>query len=208
MKKQKKEEIMTETEFVEPIVLQGAETKLALARRVIRHLKLQIENLERFMESASASEDVEVMLKQQGDEMDALLGPALGERSIEGVFDGEQMIGEDGQKYAVPPNYASKSKLVEGDLLRLTINHQGRFLFKQKGPIDRQRMMGTLVQDENTQDWLVVADGRKFHVLGAAISFHKGESNDQAVILVPKSSPSKWAAVENVIKKGMEEGEW
>ena len=34
---------------------------------------------------------------------------------IEGIFDGQIMIGPDGKNYPVPANYASKSKLVEGD---------------------------------------------------------------------------------------------
>ena len=35
-------------------------------------------------------------------------------RVVEGVFDGQNMVGSDGKIYSVPPNYASKSKLVEG----------------------------------------------------------------------------------------------
>ena len=31
------------------------------------------------------------------------------------------MIGPDGKNYPVPANYASKSKLIEGDILKLTI---------------------------------------------------------------------------------------
>ena len=37
---------------------------------------------------------------------------------IEGVFDGQIMVGPDGKTYPVPANYASKSKLVEGDIFR------------------------------------------------------------------------------------------
>src|SRR5690606_2361075 len=44
---------------------------------------------------------------------------------IEGVFDGQTMIGPDGKTYPVPANYASKSKLVEGDILKLTIADDG-----------------------------------------------------------------------------------
>ena len=47
---------------------------------------------------------------------------------IEGVFDGQTMIGPDGKNYPVPANYASKSKLVEGDILKLTINEGGGFI--------------------------------------------------------------------------------
>ena len=40
---------------------------------------------------------------------------------IEGVFDGQNMIGPDKKTYSVPANYASKSKLIPGDVLKLTI---------------------------------------------------------------------------------------
>ena len=53
---------------------------------------------------------------------------------IEGVFDGQNMVGSDGKTYPVPANYASKSKLVQGDILKLTIAEDGAFLYKQIGP--------------------------------------------------------------------------
>ena len=46
---------------------------------------------------------------------------------IEGIFDGQKMAGPDGKEYPVPANYASKSKLVEGDILKLTIADDGSF---------------------------------------------------------------------------------
>jgi hypothetical protein len=178
--------------------LSGAETKLALALRVVRDLKSRLDNLERLLESRSETADPEAYIMSSVD--DTSFGSFEG-RSIEGVFDGEHMVGEDGRQYSVPPNYASKSKLVEGDLLRLTISENGRFLFKQKGPIERQRLVGSLVQDELSGDWKVVAGGNGYRVLAAAISFHKGDVGDEVVILVPKNAPSRWAAVENMIKK-------
>ena len=44
---------------------------------------------------------------------------------IEGVFDGQMMLSPDGKNYPIPANYASKSKLVEGDLMKLTIAEDG-----------------------------------------------------------------------------------
>jgi hypothetical protein len=38
-------------------------------------------------------------------------------------------------------------------------------------------------------------------VIKASITYFRGADGDEAVILVPKHSPSKWAAVENVIKR-------
>ncbi len=178
--------------------LSSEDTKAALALRVVRDLRSRLENLERLLESRQEPANLDAFALDQSDDM--TYGSFEG-RSIDGVFDGQNMVGEDGRKYLVPPNYASKSKLVEGDLLRLTIAENGRFLFKQKGPIERQRLVGTLVQDELTGDWKVVASGNGYKVLPAATSFHKGEVGDDVVILVPKDAPSRWAAVENIVKK-------
>ena len=60
---------------------------------------------------------------------------------IEGVFDGQTMIGPDGKNYPVPANYASKSKLVEGDILKLTISDDGGFVYKQIGPVARRQII-------------------------------------------------------------------
>jgi len=120
-------------------------------------------------------------------------------RIIEGVFDGERMIGPDGKEYSMPANYASKSKLVEGDILKLTITDGGTFIYKQIGPIERSRLIGKL--EKNSEgDFAVAVDGRHWHILTASVTYFKGEAGDEAVILIPKSGNSKWAAVENIIK--------
>ncbi|MEI6379098.1 MAG: hypothetical protein WCO55_05550 [Candidatus Falkowbacteria bacterium] len=121
-------------------------------------------------------------------------------RIVEGVFDGEKMIGSDGEIYAVPVNYASKSKLVEGDILKLTITNQGAYLFKQIGPIERNRLVGQLAEDELGNFW-VLHDGRKWRILSASVTYFKGDPGDEATILVPKEGSSRWAAVENIVKK-------
>ncbi|MBI5734002.1 MAG: hypothetical protein HY973_03610 [Candidatus Kerfeldbacteria bacterium] len=121
---------------------------------------------------------------------------------IEGVFDGQNMVGPDGKLYSVPANYASKSKLVEGDLLKLTISPDGSFIYKQIGPVERDRIVGVLVKDSESEDFRVMAQGRFYKVLLASITYFKSEVGDEVVILVPKGTASTWAAVENVIKKG------
>ena len=60
---------------------------------------------------------------------------------IEGVFDGQMMMGPDGKNYPIPANYASKSKLVEGDILKLTIAEDGSFIYKQIGSVDRKSVV-------------------------------------------------------------------
>ncbi|MCD4760348.1 hypothetical protein K8R42_00435 [bacterium] len=118
---------------------------------------------------------------------------------IEGIFNGQLMIGPDGKQYSVPANYASKSKLVEGDILKLTILGDGSFIFKQISPVDRSRLVGHLIRDKNTNEFVVLAGEKIYKVLMASVTYFKGDEGDEAVILAPKDSEGTWAAVENVI---------
>lgn len=122
---------------------------------------------------------------------------------IEGVFDGQNMVGPDGKKYPVPANYASKSKLVEGDVLKLTVADDGSFIYKQIGPVERQKKIGIITQTESG-DYRVVAEGQTYRVLLASLTYFKAEPGDEITIVVPKEGETEWAAVENLIRKGSE----
>ena len=182
--------------------LSANDTRLGLACRIIRRLREDLDHLERLLASEAEPGDIEALLKKTQTSTGDAYAQSGDSKIVEGVFDGEHMIGSDGRQYVVPPNYASKSKLVEGDILKLTIQPNGTFLYKQIGPIERSRVVGTVLRDEMTSEWRVLALGRKYNVLPAALSYHKGDEGDEAVILIPKEAPSKWAAVENVIKRG------
>lgn len=121
-----------------------------------------------------------------------------GERVIEGVFDGQNMQGNDGAEYPVPPNYASKSKLVEGDLLKLTIKTDGSFVYKQIKPVERRRAVGTLVVDDQG-NFGVATPERTYRVLLASVTFFKAEAGDELTILLPEHGEAEWGAVEHVI---------
>lgn len=123
-----------------------------------------------------------------------------GGKVIEGVFDGQNMIGPDNKQYPVPANYASKSKLVEGDVLKLTIAEDGSFIYKQIGPVERRKMIGVLMQDDKG-DYKVLAEGKVFKVLLASLTYFKGEAGDEVTIVVPQDGEATWAAVEHVIKR-------
>lgn len=114
---------------------------------------------------------------------------------IEGVFDGQMMIGPDGKNYPVPANYASKSKLVEGDMLKLTITEDGGFVYKQIGPTARRQIIGTLVQHDGS--YYVEANGREYRILLASVTYFRININDQVTIIIPEDNPeATWAAVE------------
>ncbi len=119
---------------------------------------------------------------------------------VEGVFDGQHMIGPDGKSYTIPANYASKSKLVEGDILKLTIGHDGSFIYKQIGPVARKHQQGTLVFDETSGGWkVVVQGGRSWRLLTASVTYYKGQPGDTVIALTPEHMTSSWAAVETVL---------
>jgi hypothetical protein len=114
---------------------------------------------------------------------------------IEGVFDGQKMAGPDGKEYPVPTNYASKSKLVEGDILKLTITDDGSFVYKQIGPIERKQIILTLVQHDGA--YYVEANGREYRILLASVTYFHISIGDQVTIIVPADNPDAvWAAVE------------
>lgn len=126
---------------------------------------------------------------------------STGEKIVEGVFNGEKMVGSDGKEYSVPPNYASKSKLVEGDMMKLTITASGSFVYKQINQIERKRVTGELISDPTTGGWSVLADGHTYKILTASVTFYKGKAGDEVIILIPTEGASEWGAVENIISK-------
>ena len=123
------------------------------------------------------------------------------ETIIEGTFDGQIMIGSDGKQYPVPANYASKSKLVEGDMLKLTITDNGTFLYKQIGPIERRHALGVVTQDESG-NYYILAGGKPYRTLLASITYFKATAGDEVAIVLPRDLEASWAAIENVIQKG------
>ena len=114
---------------------------------------------------------------------------------VEGVFDGQNMVGSDGKTYPVPANYASKSKLVQGDILKLTIADDGAFLYKQIGPIPRKQVVGALKLENG--HYYVDVNGKNYRVLLASVTYFKAKPGDQVSVNVPEDdSSSEWAALE------------
>lgn len=121
-------------------------------------------------------------------------------RIIEGTFDGQIMIGSDGKQYPVPANYASKSKLVEGDMLKLTITPDGSFIYKQIGPVERKIKIGVVYQDSEG-NYFITSEGKAYKVLLASITYFKVEPGDEVTLVVPRDIDSDWGAIENVLQR-------
>ncbi len=119
------------------------------------------------------------------------------EKIVEGIFDGQNMIGPDKTQYPVPANYASKSKLVEGDTLKLTIQPNGSFVFKQIELIPRKMTTGKLILEGN--QYKVLCTDKTYSVLYASVTFFKGSVGDNVTIIIPEDEKASWGAIENII---------
>ena len=154
-------------------LIQEAETNLAAAKELLMSVMGEDGNI---VTPKSSSDDV-------------------GGKIIEGVFDGQMMLGPDGKSYPISANYASKSKLVEGDILKLTIADDGSFIYKQISPVDRTQVIGTLVQHDGA--YYVETNGREYRILLASVTYFRINIGDQVTIIVPTDNPdATWAAVE------------
>lgn len=118
---------------------------------------------------------------------------------IEWIFTGDEMLGVDENKYLVPVNYASKSKLVQGDRMKLTIDPSGKMLYKQIQQIERETKVGLLTQDKGK--YQVVADGVAYDVLTAAVTHFKAWIGDNVTILLPAGKTATFGAIEAVMPK-------
>lgn len=124
------------------------------------------------------------------------------DEGIEGIFDGERMIGSDGKTYQVSANYASKSKLIEGDPLKLYITPEGKFFFKQLGPVERETVPAIL-KSEGNHFIVETEDGGTYSVLTASVTYYMSLFNirpgDRLMILLPTETQARWAVIDNIL---------
>ena len=121
-------------------------------------------------------------------------------RVIEGVFDGQNMVDKKGTVYPVPANYASKSKLIPGDVLKLTVTEEGKFLYKQIGPVERRTVIGPLVYNDG--QYQILADGKAYNVLLASVTYFRAVVGDEITLIIPMDDKAAdWGAIEAVLPK-------
>ncbi len=158
----------------------------------VKRLKSLIQEAETSLAAAK-----ELLLSLVGEEPEVTASvkeEALG-KIVEGVFDGQNMVGSDSKTYPVPANYASKSKLVQGDILKLTIAEDGSFMYKQIGPIPRKQLVGALELKDG--HYFVVVGDKRYRVLLASVTYFKAKPGDQVSVNVPEEDDSaEWAALE------------
>ena len=156
---------------------------------------------QKLRELKNSLEHLETVLMRTNQALNEVLAPEMKKETkeetiIEGIFDGEFMV-KDKKKYPIPPNYASKSKLVEGDKLKLKINPDGSFVYKQIEPTERKNLIGTLEQDE--KGYKVRVKNKSYRVLLASVTYFNAKPGDKISIVVPEDEKSTWAAVEETV---------
>jgi len=117
----------------------------------------------------------------------------------EGVFDGQNLIAQDGRKTEVPSNYAAKSKLVYGDILKV-FTDSGRQIFKQIDRVERKTVEGVLTKKEGK--WYLLTDIGTYKISDASAEYHKAELNNRASALIPAQNPKvPFASLERVFNE-------
>jgi hypothetical protein len=120
---------------------------------------------------------------------------------IEGVFDGYFMVGGDQKKYPVPMNYSSKTKLIPGDVLKLKVMSDGKFVYKLIKPAERKHLRAILSKTDENKFTANTEDGKVYFLNQAAVTFFKGSSGDELYIIVNEKDKGAFAAIEAIIKK-------
>ncbi|KKP38687.1 hypothetical protein A2483_04205 [Candidatus Peregrinibacteria bacterium RIFOXYC2_FULL_33_13] len=166
-------------------LIETAQSNLKSAKKILTDLMGGDLNDETFAKAASS-----LNKEESGND---------GDKIIEGIFDGQNMIDANKKVYSVPANYASKSKLIPGDILKLTIKPDGAFLYKQISPAERKRVKGPLVSEDG--QFQVLVNNKAYNVLLASVTYFHANEGDEITLIIPSAQDSDWGAIENVLAK-------
>lgn len=172
------------------------ETQLKQINDLIAKAEKSLAEVKKIMEQVSARPSGGSKFNKPRNNQDAST-PTLG--GIDGIFDGKNMRGVDGNNYEVPSNYAAKTKLVFGDKLKL-IKEDGKDLFKLNEKVDRVVVTGFLCKKDD--GWYLLTDSHTYKVLDTAVEFNSGAENDEVEALIPADNiDAPFAAIEKFLKE-------
>lgn len=120
---------------------------------------------------------------------------------IEWLFTWEEMLGSDWNRYPVPANYSSKSKLVQWDKLKLTIAWNWKMLYKQIAPIERTFLTWLVTKEKDK--YQVIAEWNTYDLLTAAVTHFKANIWDSITVIIPTWKQATFAAIEALIPQDM-----
>jgi len=115
---------------------------------------------------------------------------------VEWVYDWLYMIGSDEKKYPVPLNYSSKSKLISGDVLKLTILPNWKLMYKLIAPAPRTYLRASLAKAGN--EYVAIWDnGKTYRLNPAAVTYFDLKVWDEMSIIVNEEWKWDFAAIES-----------
>ena len=167
----------------------------------IKRAKLVLSKLERFDPSDFSTLAVDAQTEEAIGEDKLQTYTDEDAQVVEWTFDGYFMIGADQKKYPVPLNYASKTKLVPGDILKLKILSDGKFIYKLIRPIERQHVRAILSKTDDNKFIAITDDSKTYFLNQAAVTFFKGKSGDELYVVINADGSWWFAAIEAIIKK-------
>lgn len=144
---------------------------------------------------AALVEEAKIVLEKLGRALSApLLQSSTDHTIIDGVFDGKHMITDDGVVHPVSENYASKSKLVEGDMLQMVSHADGRQYFKQISRVARATVTAILECIDQNSGIAATDNGTRYHILHAPLRFFRVTPGDTITLEIPIDGGT-WAAI-------------
>lgn len=116
---------------------------------------------------------------------------------IEGIFNGRDMLGTDKKIYPIPANYASKSKIVEGSKLKVTIKSDGSFQYKILEEIPHITTTGTLIRDGD--HFVIISQGGIYQVIPASVTYLQAKIGDRVSIRIPRDMKANYATIDALV---------
>jgi len=161
-------------------------------------------NIDLIRQALSAAESSIKLAKQLLNEVESGKDTFAGSSSsgaknlpgIIGTFDGENMVTSSGEIFPVPANYASKSKLVVGDTLKM-VEEGGEKRFKQIEHLKRYRTNGIITKKDGK--WRAITPEGSYKVLPAAIEYFKADVGSEVILHLPANNLKvAYAALESI----------
>jgi len=167
-------------------LLQKIETEIKRARLMIQ----QIEWGENIDLKEISLEDIAQKLEIHTDEE---------QKIVEWVYDGYFMVWSDKKKYPVPMNYASKSKLIPGDVLKLRVMDDWKLIYKLIWQANRKFIRATLTKTDDNKFTAIGDEGNVYFLNQAAVTYFKWKTGDELSIIVNAEWIWNFAAIEALI---------
>jgi len=198
---------LKKSESVDPEVMKKHQQMINFLRNEISGIEVELKKMKVILDQLVNFDPKDIKSLSSVDGDDTMWNPDLstyseeGVEVIEGLFDGYFMIGADQKKYPVPMNYSSKTKLIPGDMLKLKVMPDGKFIYKLIKPADRKHLRAILSRTDDNKFTAVTDEGTVYFLNQAAVTFFKGTPGDELYIIINEKDKGSFAAIEAIIKK-------